>query len=120
MRSFDDETRELLKLELEVAFSVARTLGGDYKLEIRAGYPSTINNADVVTMIKDVACDLLGGDALLEPKAGMGAEDFSYMTRAAPGRCSNSVQRCWRRRRFVCCDDWLWRKVSVQKRIVSS
>lgn len=85
MRSFDDETRELLKRELAVAFGVARALGGDYELEIFSGYPSTINNAEVVTMIKDVAGDLLGDNAMLPPQAGMGAEDFSYMTRSAPG-----------------------------------
>jgi amidohydrolase len=85
MRSFDDETRELLRRELKGALEVARALGGDYKLELWPGYPSTINNSQVVTMIEEVAHDLLGDDALLAPKAGMGAEDFSYMTRAAPG-----------------------------------
>jgi amidohydrolase len=85
MRSFDDETRELLKRELEVALGVARALGGDYELELWSGYPSTINNPEVVTMIEEVAHDLLGENALLPPQAGMGAEDFSYMTRSAPG-----------------------------------
>jgi amidohydrolase len=85
MRSFDDETRELLRRELETALGVARALGGDYKLELFPGYPSTINHPEVVTMIKDVATDAMGKGVLLEPTAGMGAEDFSYMTRAAPG-----------------------------------
>jgi amidohydrolase len=85
MRSFDDETRELLRRELEVAFGVARALGGDYKLEVLPGYPATINNPEVVTMIKEVAQEIIGENALMEPRAGMGAEDFSYMTRAAPG-----------------------------------
>ena len=85
MRSFDDETRELLRRELEVALSVARALGGDYKLELFPGYPSTVNNPEVVTMIKDVAHEFLGDDAVMPPRPGMGAEDFSYMTRSAPG-----------------------------------
>jgi amidohydrolase len=85
MRSFDDETRELLKRELEVALGVARALGGDFELEIFSGYPSTINNPEVVTMIRNVANDLLGDNALHAPQPGMGAEDFSYMTRSAPG-----------------------------------
>ena len=85
MRSFDDETRELLKRELEVALGVARALGGDYALELWSGYPSTINNPEVVSLIKDVAHEFLGDNALLAPQAGMGAEDFSYMTRMAPG-----------------------------------
>lgn len=85
MRSFDDETRELLKRELEVALSVARTLGGDYELEIFSGYPSTINNPEVVSVITDVAEGFLGDQGVMAPRAGMGAEDFSYMTRSAPG-----------------------------------
>lgn len=85
MRSFDDETRELLKRELEVALGVARALGGDYTLELWSGYPSTINDPEVVSLIKDVAHEFLGDNALLPPQAGMGAEDFSYMTRMAPG-----------------------------------
>lgn len=85
MRSFDDETRELLKKELKAALEVARALGGDYQLEILSGYPSMLNDAQVVTIIKEVAHDLLGEDALLSPVPGMGAEDFSYMTRMSPG-----------------------------------
>jgi amidohydrolase len=85
IRSFDDETRLLLRRELETAFGVARTFGGDYQLEILEGYPSTINNPQVVDLIRNVAHDFLGENALLPPQEGMGAEDFSYMTRAAPG-----------------------------------
>lgn len=85
MRSFDDETRALLQRELKAALEVARALGGDYELEIFPGYPSTINNPQVVTMIRDVAHEFLGEDALLPNEPGMGAEDFSYMSRKAPG-----------------------------------
>jgi amidohydrolase len=85
MRSFDDETRALLLRELEVALGVARALGGDYKLEVWPGYPSTINNPEVVGMLTNVTHDLLGESAMLPVQEGMGAEDFSYMTRAAPG-----------------------------------
>lgn len=85
MRSFDDDTRELLRRELEVALGVARALGGDYKLELFPGYPSTLNNPEVVGILKNIAHEFLGDHALLPPQPGMGAEDFSYMTRQAPG-----------------------------------
>jgi amidohydrolase len=85
MRSFDDEVREQLRTELKAALEVARALGGDYQLELWHGYPSMLNDAEVVTTIKEVANDLLGNDSLLPPAPGMGAEDFSYMTRMAPG-----------------------------------
>ncbi|MBX3015051.1 MAG: amidohydrolase [Caldilineaceae bacterium] len=85
IRTFDEETRTLAKQELENVLQVARALGGDYTLRIRAGYPSTYNAPEVAELIEKAATDLLGADQLLPPKAGMGAEDFSYMTQKAPG-----------------------------------
>lgn len=89
IRSFDDETRVRLLSELEAALGVARALGGDYRLEVRPGYPSTINDARAVRVVSEVAHDLLGSEGLLPPEAGMGAEDFSYMSRLAPAAFFN-------------------------------
>jgi len=85
MRSFDDKTREKLKVELAKTLEVARALGGDFTLEFSPGYPSTYNDPAVAGMIRQATEDLLGAAALLPPEAGMGAEDFSYMARSAPG-----------------------------------
>ncbi|MCB9148369.1 MAG: amidohydrolase [Caldilineaceae bacterium] len=85
MRSFDDETRENLKTELAKTLEVARALGGDFTLNISSGYPSTYNDPTVSDLIAQTAREMLGDDALPEPEAGLGAEDFSYMTREAPG-----------------------------------
>lgn len=85
IRSYDDETRQQLWAELERAFSVARALGGDYKLEILKGYPSQYNDPEVATLIRDVGQEMLGEGGLYPDEPGMGAEDFSYMTNLAPG-----------------------------------
>ncbi|MBI1297355.1 amidohydrolase [bacterium] len=85
MRSYDDDVREQLKRELELALSVARSFGGDYELTFSPGYPSTYNDPAVTTMIQDATRAMLGDDGLADPEPGMGAEDFSYMTRKAPG-----------------------------------
>lgn len=85
MRSFDDEVREQLKTELAAALEVARALGGDYTLRIDSGYPSLYNDPAVSQLIQDAATDLFGKECLSAPQAGMGAEDFSYMARQAPG-----------------------------------
>ncbi len=85
MRSFDDETREKLKAELAQALQVARALGGDFTLNITTGYPSTYNDPGVADTIRQVTEELLGAEGLLPPEAGMGAEDFSFMARKAPG-----------------------------------
>lgn len=85
IRSYDDSTREQLWAELEKALGVARALGGDFQLRIVKGYPSMINDQSVSDLIQGAAVDILGPDALHIEEPGMGAEDFSYMTRLAPG-----------------------------------
>jgi len=85
MRSFDDEVREQLKTELAQMLEVARALGGDFNLTIKSGYPSMYNDPQVCALMKETITDVLGEDALLQAEPMMGAEDFSYMTRKAPG-----------------------------------
>lgn len=85
IRSFDDETREQLHHDLEAAFGVARALGGDYELNIVKGCPSIYNDPDVAALIRTAAQEMLGEDAILHQEPAMGGEDFSYMTRKAPG-----------------------------------
>ena len=85
LRSYDDETRERLIEELERALGVARALGGDYQLEIERGYPATYNDPEVATTMRQVVEEMLGAEGLYPPEPAMGAEDFSYMTREAPG-----------------------------------
>ncbi len=36
-------------------------------------------------MIRETALDLFGSDGVIDDTPGMGGEDFSYMTRKAPG-----------------------------------
>ncbi len=85
MRSFDDETREKLKVELAKALEVARALGGDFTVAFNSGYPATYNHPDVADLIRQTITDLVGSEAVMAPEPGMGAEDFSYMARKAPG-----------------------------------
>lgn len=85
IRTFDEETRELAKAELEKMLEIARAMGGDATLRIKSGYPSTYNDPAVAELIKITAGELLGEEALLPSEAGMGAEDFSYMAQKAPG-----------------------------------
>lgn len=85
MRSFDDEVRQQLCDELARVLGISRVLGGDFELKLRPGYPSLYNDPDVTRMIRVSTRDLLGAHALMEAGPTMGAEDFSYMTRQAPG-----------------------------------
>lgn len=85
MRSFDDDVRQQLKSELARACEVAKVLGGDYELRIVSGYPSTYNDPAVANLIEESARAMLGDEGMQPPVPMMGAEDFSYMTRSAPG-----------------------------------
>ena len=85
LRSYDNGVRQLLLDEVEKALSLARPLGGDYRLEVVHGYPPGWNDPIVSQWLTTVSTDLLGQSALLSEPPGMGAEDFAYMCQAAPG-----------------------------------
>jgi amidohydrolase len=85
LRSFDDEVREQLIREVGYAMMVARTFGGDYRLEIERGYPVTYNDPIVVGWLRHVGSELLGQDQVGTVQKTMGAEDFSFMTQVAKG-----------------------------------
>uniref|UniRef100_A0A7C1FV08 Amidohydrolase n=1 Tax=Caldilinea aerophila TaxID=133453 RepID=A0A7C1FV08_9CHLR len=85
MRSFEDDVRQQLRNELARVLEICRVLGGDFELKLRSGYPSLYNDPDVARLVRIAVRDLVGAQALLEPEPMMGAEDFSYMARKAPG-----------------------------------
>ncbi len=85
MRSFDDEVRQQLKDEMRAMLGIATALGGGFELKIRDGYSSTYNDPSVVQVMQESITRMFGKEMLMPPMAGMGAEDFSFMTRAAPG-----------------------------------
>ena len=85
LRSFADDVREQLIHEVENAMAITRSLGGDYRLEIERGYPSTHNDPTVVGWLRRVGSDLLGKDEVSANQKTMGAEDFSYMAKVAKG-----------------------------------
>jgi len=85
MRSYDKEVREQLREELTQAVKVVEAFGGKAELKLIPGYMATYNDPGIAEMIQEAATDLLGKEMLLPAKAGMGAEDFSYMADVAPG-----------------------------------
>lgn len=85
LRSFSEEIRTQLAEEVERAFAMARGFGGDYKLKIERGYPAGWNDERVAGWMAGVAGEYLGDSAIDRNRSGMGAEDFAYMSKAAPG-----------------------------------
>ena len=84
-RAFDPDVRQQILDELERACSIARALGGDFRLTIVEGFPPTANDPEMTTFVQKVASDLLGPEKVLEAEPRMGAEDFSFLAREAPG-----------------------------------
>ena len=85
MRSFDDGVRQQLRDELAKTLEISRVLGGDFELKLWPGYPAMINDVDVARLVRVSTRDLVGAHAIMEAEPMMAAEDFSYMTRKAPG-----------------------------------
>jgi amidohydrolase len=85
IRSLDEEVRQQLWSDLRKAFELARSLGGDYQLEIEEGFPVLANDATIANLVRQAAADLLGTDNVHPERPEMGAEDFSILTSQAPG-----------------------------------
>jgi len=85
IRSFNEDVRKVLKEELERACGVARALGGDYVLKYELGYPATVNNSEVIDIMRAAAIDLIGEQNVVDIKPKTWSEDFSFFAEQIPG-----------------------------------
>lgn len=85
IRSLDEDLRRQLWAEVERAFELSRALGGDFLLRIQEGFPVLVNSPEMAQLVRKVATELLGRDAVHTEEPEMGAEDFSVLTTQAPG-----------------------------------
>lgn len=85
LRYFNGEVRKTIRRELERACKIAKTLGGDYDLDIRDGYPPVVNDARMTDLARRAVAGVLGPAAIAPMTPMMGAEDFAVMLEQAPG-----------------------------------
>lgn len=85
IRSTGGAARRRLLDELDRALEVGRVLGAVCELEVREGYPATVNDARVTATVREVAKELLGSERVVEMPFDTWAEDFGYMTARIPG-----------------------------------
>lgn len=86
VRAFSAEVMAMIESrmrELVNHICQAHGLGGE--MEIRPGYPVTVNHPQPVAVARQVIAELVGGNNLLNQQASMGAEDFAYMLQQVPG-----------------------------------
>lgn len=74
-----------IREELTRVFEIAKTLGGDYKLNILFGGMPIINDKFVAETITKVGNDLLGEGKVMQLHKTLGAEDFPEFLKDAPG-----------------------------------
>ena len=85
VRSLDPAVRAVLFREMERTCQIARVQGGDFELHIQAGYPPVINNKAMTALVRRVAVELVGTEAIYERPPEMGGEDFAFFLQLAPG-----------------------------------
>lgn len=85
IRYMDDEVQDDVHNEIERALKIARTMGGDYTLDISTGYPPMVNHPAIVETLKQTGEDLLGAEHVQTGRQEMGAEDFGFFSSQAPG-----------------------------------
>lgn len=85
LRSASDSVRQQLVAEVEAALAMSRSLGGDYDIDVRWGYPALYNDPTVAAWLRRSAAQLIHAENVTEGEMVMGAEDFAYMTQASRG-----------------------------------
>ena len=86
IRTLTPETRELVIRRIgEVTAGVAQMTGATIDLDIKRGYPVTVNHPAQTEFATEIAKQVAGDNNVHETPPLMGAEDFSYMLEARPG-----------------------------------
>jgi len=87
IRAFSEDTRAELHAILErVARHIAAAHTAEATVEIKPGYPVSINNPEFAAFVTDVAEGLVGEDLVVPLQAPiMGAEDWSYVMNEVQG-----------------------------------
>jgi amidohydrolase len=85
LRYFEGPVRHRLQEALRAAAAVADAMGGHAGIDLVPGYPPVVNDAAMAALVRAAAQDTLGNDAVGDFEPWMGAEDFAFLARMAPG-----------------------------------
>lgn len=84
IRSFDRNVEQKIRQELEHACSVVRALGGDFTISYDEGYPTLVNDARIVEVMRQVAVEIIGEENVITLKPKGYSEDFAMLAELAP------------------------------------
>jgi amidohydrolase len=85
LRYTTEEVQKQIHAEIQRAFELSLTFGGDYELRFELGSPPMTNHHAAVDLIGEAATHLIGQHNILPPQPTLGAEDFSEFLKHAPG-----------------------------------
>ncbi len=85
IRSYHPHVRQRLHHELEKAFSIVKSLDGDYELKLKPEDPALNNHPSVNSVIRQSVKELYPHFKLLDTPFGLGGEDFAHVTNTVPG-----------------------------------
>ncbi|MCL4107559.1 UNVERIFIED_CONTAM: hypothetical protein GTU68_022020 [Idotea baltica] len=94
VRTFDTSVQDIVARRLAgIVAGQAASFGVEATLDLKTGYPATVNDPEATAFALDVVRDIVGPDAVNgEAPRNMGAEDFSYMLQERPGAYLNLGQ----------------------------
>jgi amidohydrolase len=85
LRYFDESVKARLQDAVRGTFEGIERLGAKVQLQIGPGYPPVVNDATVTATVRSALSSLAGADAVVPMDPMMGAEDFAFLAREAPG-----------------------------------
>jgi IAA-amino acid hydrolase len=85
LRYFRDDVREALKRAITGAFKGLEAQGAKVDVRFGPSYLPVVNDTGVTDVVKQVAIAVAGREAVLPMERWMGAEDFAFLARKAPG-----------------------------------
>lgn len=68
----------------EIAEKTASICGATCEVKIMKGYPSLVNNGDLVTRVRQLMCQYLGEEQVEEVPVKMSSEDFAFYSQVIP------------------------------------
>ena len=85
LRYTEPDVQKNIQEEIQRAFEIAKTLGGDYEIKFEFGGLPLVNDKDVANLIRGTAAEIVGVENVQPMHKTLGAEDFGSFSSLAPG-----------------------------------
>lgn len=86
VRTFDDDTRDLIEKELDnYLSSTCQLFGATYDFQYKRGYPAVVNHAEEAAFIANISKEIEEVTEVVECDPLMGGEDFAYYLQHVKG-----------------------------------